>query len=300
MYVAQGGAAFLSERNSKLYIKHAFEHYVHPQVVAQMVDHPELLILGGAQREITLLFTDLKGFTEISESIEPAGVLQLLNRHFTETTQIILHHNGTIDKYIGDAVMAFWGAPLDDPQQAVHACRAALDLQQAMRAMRERAAADRSPPLHMRIGIHSGTAIVGNMGSSERFDYSAIGDAVNLAARLEGLNKLYGTEVLISAATAVQLPAEFALRRVDRVRVKGRNEVVELFTFCADAGLCAVSDEALTAYRDQRWDLAESLWRKLLQIWPDDMIATLYLRRIDEFRRTPPERWYGFADVQKM
>ncbi|EKD39502.1 MAG: Adenylate/guanylate cyclase with Chase sensor, partial [uncultured bacterium] len=214
MYVGQGGMAFYVERHRKRQIRQAFEHYVSPQVVAEMIAHPERLKLGGQKREVTLLFTDLQGFTVISERMSPEDVSQLLNHHLTEMAQIIMRHNGTVDKFIGDAVMAFWGAPLDDPQQAIHACLAAVEMQAAMAVMREHLASEGLPPLHMRIGIHSGRAIVGNMGSNDRFDYSAIGDTVNLASRLEGINKLYGTEILLSEYTAALLGKDFPLRQV--------------------------------------------------------------------------------------
>ncbi len=301
MYVGQGGIAFINEQHRKLQIRRAFEHYVPPLVVAEMVAHPERLILGGVRREVTLLFTDLKGFTVISEQMKPEDVSQLLNRHLTEMTEIILRHNGTVTKFIGDAVMAFWGAPLDDPQQALHACRAAQEMQAAMAIMRKRLAEEGLPALHMRIGIHSGIAIVGNMGSTRRFEYSAIGDTVNLAARLEGVNKLYGTEAIISGTTAAQLPPDFPLRRVDKVRVKGKNEPVEIFTFCGDSALCSLHEDALAAYRERRWQQSEDAWRKLLGTAPEDGIAALYLQRIGEMRGTPPtDEWDGTVSLEKM
>ena len=300
MYVGQGGMAFYAEQQRKRQIKHAFEHYVPPQVVAEMIAHPERLKLGGQKREVTLLFTDLRGFTSISEQMSPEAVAQLLNRHLTEMTQIILRHNGTVDKFIGDAIMAFWGAPLDDPQQALHACRAAREMQAAMAAMREHLAAENLPLLYMRVGIHSGSAVVGNMGSDDRFDYSAIGDTVNLASRLEGINKLYGTEILLSEFTASRLGAEIPVREVDTVRVKGKLEPVAIFTIPADAGIIPLSKEALDAYRASQWDRSESLWREVLELAPQDSIASLYLKRIAEFRAVPPPAaWDGAVSLEK-
>lgn len=301
MYVGQGGMAFLAEQQRKRQIKQAFEHYVPPQVVAEMIAHPEQLKLGGQKREITLLFSDLKGFTAISEQMSPEAVSQLLNRHLTEMTQIILRHNGTVDKFIGDGIMAFWGAPLDDPQHAEHACRAAMEMQAAMVVMREHLATEGLPLLYMRIGIHSGSAIVGNMGSNDRFDYSAVGDAVNLASRLEGINKLYGTEVLLSEFTVAMLGEDFRLRQVDMVRVKGKLEPVGIFTPCTDEEIISLSKDAIAAFRASKWDNSESLWHKILEIAPQDRIASLHLGRIAELRMAPPPAdWGGAISLEKM
>lgn len=301
MYVGQGGMAFLAEQHRKRQIKHAFEHYVPPQVVAKMIAHPEELKLGGQKREVTLLFTDLKGFTAISEQMNPEDVSSLLNRHLTEMTHIILRHNGTVDKFIGDAIMAFWGAPLDDPQHAEHACQAAMEMQVAMADMRQHLAAEGRPPLYMRIGIHSGSAIVGNMGSDDRFDYSAIGDTVNLASRLEGINKLYGTEILLSENTAKQTQAHFPLRQVDRVKVKGKQEAVEIFTLEKGEKINSLNREAINAYRNSQWDRSETLWNEILEISPQDGIAAVYLQRIAAFRTMPPQAdWGGAVSLDKM
>jgi len=301
MYVGQGGIAFFTEQQRKRHIKHAFEHYVPPQVVTEMIAHPENLKLGGQRREVTLLFTDLQGFATISEQMSPESVSLLLNRYLTEMTHIILRHTGTVDKFIGAAIMAFWGAPLDDPQQAAHACRAAQEMQAALSVMRERLAAQGLPLLFMRIGIHSGSAIVGNMGSVDRFDYSVIGDTVNLASRLEGINKLYGTDIIISEFTATQLPADFLLRRVDKVLVKGKSKPVEIFTLHHNARLNQLNEAALAAYRRQAWDESETLWREALELAPRDRIAAVYLKRIEEFRLVPPaEGWDGAVSLEKM
>ena len=301
IYLGQGGMTLYTEQQRKRQIKLAFEHYVPPQVVAEIISHPEQLKLGGQKREVTLLFTDLKGFTAISEQMSPEAVSRLLNRHLTEMTRIILHHNGTVDKFIGDAIMAFWGAPLDDPQQAVHACRAAMEMQEAMVIMRQQLSSEGMPPLYMRIGIHSGSAIVGNMGSNDRFDYSAIGDTVNLASRLEGINKLYDTEILLSENTAAQIQQNFTLRQVDKVKVKGKLEAVEIFTLETNEIINSLNQEAIDAYRSSQWDQSESLWNRVLEISPQDRIAAIYLQRIAAFRKTPPqEKWGGAVLLEKM
>ncbi|MBZ0106989.1 MAG: adenylate/guanylate cyclase domain-containing protein [Sulfuricella denitrificans] len=301
MYVGQGGMAFLAEQQRKRQIKQAFEHYVPPQVVAEMIAHPEKLKLGGQKREVTILFTDLKGFTSISEQMNPEDVSRLLNRHLTEMTRIILRHNGTVDKFIGDAIMAFWGAPLDDPKHADHACQAAIEMQAAMAAMRESLATEGLPPLYMRIGIHSGSAIVGNMGSDDRFDYSAIGDTVNLASRLEGVNKLYGTDILLSEFTVSMLERCEHLRKVDVVIVKGKLTPVGIYTICQDNELITLSRHAIDTFQASQWDQSEELWKKIHEIFPQDKIAEIYLQRISELRAAPPSSdWSGAVALEKM
>jgi adenylate cyclase len=234
--------------------------------------------------------------------LSPEQVAHLLNEHLTAMTRIVLHHGGTVDKFIGDAIMAFWGAPLEDPDQAFHACQAAWEMQEEMRRMRQEHEDDPAfPSIRMRIGLHSGYAVVGNMGSMDRFDYTAVGDNVNLASRLEGVNKLYGTEVLLSAATAEQLRGRIPLRRVDKIRVKGKTQPIEVYTFAAGPDLGGLDERAITAYHRQQWDEAESLWHKVLLRAPQDGIAALYLKRVAAFRTTPPgSDWDGSVALDKM
>ena len=248
LYITQGATAFIQERRQRIAIRQAFQHYVPPQVVEEMIRHPEQLKLGGTRRNITLIFTDLQDFTAISESLAPEMVAKFLNNYFTEMTRIILNYGGTVDKFIGDAIMAFWGAPLEDPEQALHAVQAAIDMQQAMASMRSKLIDEGLPEVHMRIGIHSGEAIVGNMGSVDRFDYSALGDSVNLASRLEGINKQYGSEILLSEATAQQLGNRIPLMYVDRVVVKGKTEPIDIYTPQQDNEVRKLAEAAVNDY----------------------------------------------------
>ena len=294
VYIAYGGIAFVLEQKRRQEVKRAWSFYVSPQVVEQMIAHPEQLVLGGQKREVTLLFTDLKGFTSISEKLTPEQVSHLLNRHLTEMTRVVIKHGGTVDKFIGDAVMAFWGAPLDDPEQSKHACEAAQEMQERMIALRAELQAEGLPPIYMRIGVHTGLAVVGNMGSEERFDYTAIGDTVNLASRLEGANKAYGTEILLSEATAAKVGHALQLRGVDKVKVKGKDEPVEVFTIDNDEEIVRLSGKGAAAFRAQRWDESLSYWQVLLGRRPDDSVAKLYLERIAAFRASPPATgWDG-------
>lgn len=295
LYVAQAIAAFIMEREQRLMVKRMFSRYVPEAVVEQLAAHPELLKLGGEHREVTLMFTDLAGFTTLAEKLEPKRAAELLNRYLTAMNQVIFRYGGTIDKFIGDAIMAFWNAPLADPAHALDAVRAACDMQAAMAGLNTQLVADGLPRLGMRIGVHTGVALVGNMGYEiGRLNYTAVGDAVNLASRLEGANKAYGTNILLSVACADKLGGQIPLRRVDLVRAKGKNEAVEVLTPCADQALVEASDAAVLAFRRAQWDGAATLWRDVLKIAQDDALAQLYLRRIEAFRANPPpDDWDG-------
>jgi adenylate cyclase len=298
VYVAQGGTAFLTEQARRRQIKQAFGFYVSPAVVNEMVAHPERLKLGGERRVLTILFNDLAGFTTLAESLSAEEAARILNEHLTAMTTIVLHYGGTVDKFIGDAVMAFWNAPLDDPDHAYHACQAAIDMQADLARRRERPG---QTGLSMRIGIATGPVVVGNMGSDMRFDYSAIGDNVNLASRLEGVNKAYGTHTLVAGSTVAALNGRMPSRLVDRVRVKGKTEVVEIFTLDGDVSLTTKSDQAIEAYRRQDWDQSLALWRSVLDQSPDDAVAGVYLKRIPDLRHNNcGADWDGSVALEKM
>jgi adenylate cyclase len=239
--------AYFAERARREEVKRAFSLYVAPAVVDQLLADPKRLALGGEVREITIMFTDLKGFTGISEKMPPDVVSRVLTEHFTAMTDIILAHGGTVIQFIGDAIMAFWGAPLDDPDHRLHAVQAAVEMQRGMARLRGELAAQGMPELHMRIGLNTGRAVVGNMGSRRRFAYSALGDCVNLASRLEGTNKAYGTRILIAGETAKGVGEAIALRRVDLVRVAGKTEAVEIFAPADDPAFAAAGDKPLAA-----------------------------------------------------
>ncbi|MDP3174676.1 MAG: adenylate/guanylate cyclase domain-containing protein, partial [Phenylobacterium sp.] len=237
---------FVAARQRARHIRQMFAQYVPPDVVGQLVAHPELMRLGGETRELTVMFTDLANFTGMSERLDPQHTVAVLTEYFNTMTAIVHRHHGTVDKFIGDAVMAFWGAPLPVPDHAHHAVAAAIEMQAAMAALVTRLQAQGLPQIGMRIGIHSGPAVVGNIGSETRFSYTAIGDTVNLAARLEGANKAFGTGILLSASTAALL-GEGAplLRPLADVVVKGKTEAVRVYTPCDDAELVASSTRQL-------------------------------------------------------
>lgn len=281
LYVGRGATAYLDEARRRHEIRRVFEHYVSPAVVAEMTAHPGRLVLGGQRRFLTVMFTDLAGFTSMSEGIAPEAVAQILTEHLTLMTGIVLAHGGTIDKFIGDAVMAFWGAPIDDPAHALHGVQAAVEMQAEMKRWRSEPG---RPQLHMRIGLNTGPAVVGNMGSKDRFAYTVIGDAVNLAARLEPLNRQYDTPILLSGETAAAVRGDVSLRHVDRVRVKGRTQAVELYTPENDAALVEKTEAAIALFRARDWDAAERAWRAIAELPTSDRLAAEYLGRIQKHR----------------
>ncbi|MFP5445710.1 MAG: CHASE2 domain-containing protein [Betaproteobacteria bacterium] len=282
---ALAGYAFVRRRARQT--RAMFAQYVPPAVVSRLIAQPELMRLGGEAREVTLMFTDLANFTTLSEQLSAEQTVEVLTAYFNAMTPIVHATGGTVDKFIGDAVMAFWGAPLDDPQHAEHAVTAAISMQQAMQVLVADLRARGLPPIHMRIGLHTGRVVVGNVGSAQRFSYTAIGDAVNLAARLEGANKAFGTGILLSAATAAQLPSSVALRALDDVVVKGKTEPVRVFTPCGDAAVRDASLAALNAFHARDWDGASGYLAQVLARVPGDAAARRLQQRVAEARALP-------------
>ncbi|MBK9237813.1 MAG: adenylate/guanylate cyclase domain-containing protein [Rhodoferax sp.] len=300
-FISTGTGSYWIERRRATQIRSAFEKYVSSEVVGDIVAHPERLTLGGERRELTLLFSDLAGFTSMSEKLSPEAVADVINLYLNEATKIIMSHGGTVDKFIGDAVMAFWGAPLADPQHALHGTRAAIAMQQMMDRLQPQFKAFGSDELKLRIGLHSGPAVVGNMGSDLRFTYTALGDTVNLAARLEGVNKAYGTRILLTGDTATQFGPAVTLRPVDRVRVKGKDIPVDIFTPCDDPALIEATQHALDAYRAQDWPRATEAWATVRKLCPDDTVAAVFEARIAQVSQLDKQAsWDGSVALDKL
>ncbi|MEX2465482.1 MAG: adenylate/guanylate cyclase domain-containing protein, partial [Gemmatimonadota bacterium] len=295
------------EGREKRFIKGAFGKYLSPDVVAEIANDPDSLALGGQSRPLTLLFSDLSGFTSLSERLDPEALVALLNEYLDDMTRVVLEERGYLDKYIGDAIMAFWNAPRDVPDHAARALRSAVLMQRALDDLNTRwgASGGERPELRARIGVHTGEAVVGNVGGRDRFDYSAIGDAVNLAARIEPANDTYGTRIMTSRETLDAAgPEAFRSRELDLVTVKGKDtpvavyEVVEL----ADATLPAGLEEALeryrnglVAYRERSWAKAKALFLSALEAWPDDGPSRVYVARCDEHLADPPGADWDFV-----
>jgi adenylate cyclase len=281
-------ARAISEEREKRWIRNAFRHYLNPEVTEILARTPESLRLGGERREITILFVDVRDFTGISETLSPEVLGELLNNFLGAMTDVVFSHDGLLDKYIGDAVMAFWGAPVPAQNNAARCCRAALDMTAALGTLRERWQPLGRPLLQIGIGINTGEAAVGNFGSAQRFNYTAVGDDVNLASRLEGLNKQYATEVLITERTREAIGDEFITREIDQVLVKGRSQPVvvhELLGRRAEdqdgrlAARAAAFGAALGAFRREAWAEAIDCLRALKERYPEDRAAAAFLNR---------------------
>ena len=301
IYIGMAMLSYFLERRRGREIKSAFSRYVSADVVNEMIAHPERLRLGGERRELTLLFSDMAGFTSISEKLQPDIVAKLINAYLTEMTKVVMAYEGTVDKFIGDAVMAFWGAPLEDELQALHACEAARDMQAAMARLVPLYEEHGVHAVAIRIGVHTGVATVGNMGSEARFDYTALGDTVNLASRLEGVNKLYGTGILISADTVKRMGGKLPVRPVDKVRVKGKQQPIEIFTISENVELNLLTKRAIDEYRSRNWDASVALWTEITRQYPTDSVASVYLERIQGFREQEfSDDWDGSVALDKM
>jgi adenylate cyclase len=259
------------------------------------------LNLEGEARELSVMFCDVHDFTSLSEGVEPRELAKMLNTLFNPISEIIYRHKGLIDKYMGDAVMAIWGAPVDDPHHAANAVAAGFEIQERLVELRERFRKRGWPPVEMGIGINTGIASVGNMGSRYRVTYTAIGDAVNLAARLQDLTRVYKARIIVGASTRSAFPAA-TYRELGLVEVKGKSGLERLFEPCnpaTDLESTIVANlhrhnEAIRCYQGREWELAEQLFGLLKQENPDDPLYDYYLNRIGEFkRRPPPPEWRG-------
>ncbi|HEX9664943.1 MAG TPA: adenylate/guanylate cyclase domain-containing protein [Thermodesulfobacteriota bacterium] len=291
------------ERRSR-YLRKAFSSYVSSDIVDEILRDPDKLKLGGENKNVTLLFSDIRGFTSLSESIPPEMLVSVLNEYLSPMTQIVMEERGTLDKYIGDAVMAIFGAPLDVPDHATRACQASLSMLKKLGQINNEWRKRNFPTISIGIGINTGAAIVGNMGANMRFDYTAIGDSVNLASRLEGLNKLYGTEIIISKSTLENLnssEAPFLFRELDLVQVKGKEEPISIFelvnTFSGDSNktdLVRMFTEALNTYREGKFLAAKEKFAEILLNFPNDTPSALYKERCQEYiLHPPPLDWTG-------
>jgi adenylate cyclase len=306
-YVGSVAYVAVVEGRDKRRIKGAFAKYVSPDVVDEIAEDPAALRLGGQKRPLTILFSDLSGFTTLSEKMDPEDLVTLLNEYLDDMTQVVLDEGGTLDKYIGDAVMAFWNAPKSYPDHADRAMRTAITMQHHMAALNRRwgGASMAHGELKARIGIHTGEVVVGNLGGEGRFSYSAIGDAVNLAARLEPANKTYDTCTMVSEATlAAGTASRFRVRELDTVAVKGKSEPAKVYELLELAGvpLPPGKDEALrryelgmAEYKRHRWEAAQAHFEAALESFGEDGPSRLYVQRCRENIEDPPPADWDFV-----
>ena len=308
LFALQMTYGFFIESHGKRRLAHLFGQYVPPELVDEMSKKMDEINLDGEVREMTVLFSDVRGFTTISESLEPKELTDYINAFLTPITKAIHDNRGTIDKYMGDAVMAFWGAPLKDEQHALHALTAAIDIVERMKILRDEFSVKQWPEIYVGVGVNTGLMNVGNKGSEFRVDYTILGDSVNLGSRLEGLTKVYGVDIITSEFTRHAVP-EYEYRELDRVRVKGKDKTVTIYE---PIGLLENIDKAdrkilkqfhigIKQYRAQNWDAAEREIFGLSQLEPERKIYKIYLDRIMHFRENPPQaNWDGsFTHVSK-
>jgi adenylate cyclase len=287
-------ANFAAERKEKRFLRTAFSHYLNPGMVEEIVRNPSLLRLGGERREMTVHFSDIAGFTTIAEGMEPSELTEMLNTYLSEMTDIILDSGGTLDKYEGDAIIAFWGAPLEQPDHPLRACRAVLACRVRLAELQGRFEERGWPALRVRVGVSSGPMVVGNMGSLSRFDYTVVGDNVNLAARLEGANKVFGTDILVSDETHRIAGDEVIWREVALLRVKGKRQAVAVYqpmALRADVDdetmeLVLRHNKALAMFRSRHWGEAAELFDQL----PEDPLSQWYSAQCRRFEAAPPPR----------
>ena len=293
---------YFIESRGKREISRRFGQYVPPELVEELAAHPEAVSMAGESREMSVLFSDVRDFTSMSENLDARELAAMINTFLTRQTAVVQQHRGTIDKYIGDLVMAFWGAPLRDEQHALHAVLAGMQMQRSVRELDDEFERRGWPKLHIGVGINSGRMSVGNMGSEFRMAYTVMGDAVNLASRLEGLTKEYGVGVLVGQQTRDLLPSGWAFREVDLVIVKGRREPVAIYEPMGpkdqlDPGLredLARHRGALQLYRARRWDEAEVEFFNLAQGPRPHPVYSLFIQRIMALRENPPPPdWNG-------
>jgi adenylate cyclase len=286
----------------------AFRRYVPAELVRQLIHTGEEARLGGDKRELTVFFSDIAGFTTIAERLAPEELMVHLSAYFDDLTRILSESKGTVDKYIGDSIMAFWGAPIPDPDHAFHACHAALLCQERLQELNHRWKQEGKAPLATRMGISTGETVVGNVGSSERINYTVMGDNVNLASRLEGVNKLYGTRIIVNRATYEAVQERFHLRPLDLVAVKGKSQGSMIYELRGRKGegdgddaarLCAGFSRGFEAYLAQDWDGALQIFEELSRQFPGDGPTGQYLSRCRDYRDHPPgPDWQGIRYLE--
>jgi adenylate cyclase len=295
------------EEREKRKIKGSFKQYLSPKIIDVITRDPSKLKLGGEEREVSIFFLDIAGFTTMSEALKPSQLVEVMNHCLTEFSNVILKHDGLINKYIGDCIMAFWNAPADQPRHATQACQAALDCIAVLPSINKNFQERGLPSIDCRIGINTGTVVVGNMGSNERFDYTVMGDPVNLASRLEGANKQYHTHIMVSDETFEKAKDDIEARDLDLIRVKGKKEPRKVFeVLCRKKDMTPELSEGrdryhlgLHHYRRRNFDEAIETFESVFQYLPNDYLTRIYLERARAFKINPPApTWDGVFEMQ--
>ena len=299
---------YQTEFKEKQKIKKTFAKYVSGSIINEMLEHPEKLTLGGEIRNVTALFSDIQNFTTISEKITPAELTEFLKKYMTELTQIVYDKGGMLDKYIGDAIVALFGVPVNIENHPLSACECVLEMRKRSRKIINEFPNDAFKGIRTRFGLNTGSMICGNMGSEQLFDYTGIGDNMNLAARLESINKIYGTEIVISESTRNLLPNTFIVRELDRVDVKGKSKEVVIYELLGKKEefknleelytKINIYESALSDYYLGNWEKSAEKMNEYISLEPNDMAAQVILKRIDYYKKTPPENWDGVCKME--
>lgn len=298
---------FFTEEREKRWVKAAFGQYVSPKVLDILMDDPTKLKMVGERREMTVFFSDVAGFTSISERLNPDELVVLLNTYLSAMTEVVFKYDGYLNKYMGDGIMAFWNAPVKQADHAERACRSALDSRRRLVELNKELSAKGIPPLKARIGLNSGTMVVGNMGSVQKSDYTVMGDHVNLGSRLEGANKPYGTEIMISEFTYELVQHQFEVRYLDRIRVPGKAKPVKTYELLGEKGtltgpwptVLPLYHEAIQLYTDRKFAESRIKFLEVQKILGHDKPCETYLERIELFiKEPPPKEWDGVFEVK--
>ena len=312
IYFASSLIGFLRTEREKAEVRGAFGRYMSPLLVEKLAEHPEMLKLGGEQKRMTFHFCDIAGFTAMSQWREPRELTLLLNRFLTPMTDIILSRNGSIDKYVGDCIVAYWHAPLDDPNHAQNACLAVLEMHSKLKGLNEQWSAETQQsgkefiPIRIRTGLNTGSCIVGNMGSNQRFDYSVLGDDVNLASRLEGANKFFGTYIMVSESTVKEAGEAVVARELGRVKVVGKEDPVRVYELLAKKGELSpawrealpIYEKALADFSKRDFSAALEGFEKVLTLIPKDGPSALYKQVGSDYAvLPPPDDWTGVFEL---
>ncbi len=296
-----------SELKERYFIESTFERYVSPTVVKEIIDNPDMLHLGGEKKTLTLLFTDIGNFTNLSEALSPEEVVKRLNEYFQGMCSVILELQGTISRFMGDAIYAFWGAPIAQEDHALLACRTAIKCREFLKHLEEKWVSDGLPPRTYRFGLNTGEVIIGNVGSTSRIEYMAVGDDVNLASRLEGVNKFYGTQIIISEKTFSLVKDVPAARELDLIQVVGKSRAIRVYELLGEkeeiddktARLLDYFEAGINAYRGRKWEESISHFTQVLQASPEDGPAKTYIQRCLEYQLMPPAHdWNGVYELK--
>lgn len=291
---------YAMELREKKKIKSTFQHYVAAPVMEELLKHPEKLKLGGEEKELTVLFSDIRRFTTISEGLKPNALINLLNEYLSAMSEVVFKYQGYLDKYVGDAIMAVYGAPLMQEDHINKACLTALDMMERLNSIRQEWKGKGLPILNIGIGINTGNMVVGNVGSEQKYEYTVIGDNVNLASRLEDLNKLYGTNIIVSERVYRQIGEEFFCRELDIVQVKGKTKPVAIYELIDRKSVSSLKGavdafhRGLKYYREKRWEEAVKAFNTVIELKPDDGPSLLFIQRCRQFMVSPPsDDWQG-------